>query len=67
MDEIKYLSERAKIKRTTFLAMRKANASPDVLRMFANQYADALEAWHKAAKPGRKFRRPSFGYLVRAM
>jgi hypothetical protein len=67
MNDTKYLAERAKAKRQTFLAMRGANANYATLKHFAEAYADSLEAWHKAAKPGRKFRRPSFGYLVRAL
>lgn len=67
MDNIKYLSEKAKTSRATFLAMRKAGANYAILKMFAERYANAIEAWHKAAKPGKKFRRPSFGYLVRAL
>ena len=33
----------------------------------ATEYADAIEAWHKARFPGKKFRKPAAAYLLRAI
>ena len=49
--------------------MIKAKRTGDIISSLdaARKYADAIEAWHKARFPGKKFRKPAAAYLLRAI
>ena len=64
MDE---LAKVARIKKAAFLTARANLASHETLKVLADEYCDAIAAWHKVRYPGKKFKRPSLGYLIRAM
>lgn len=61
------LSEIARAKKEEFLIARATGASYERLKIIGNEYADAVARWHKAKWPGKKFFKPSVGYLIRAL
>ena len=67
MTDIDKLAEDARLKKEVFLRLRSEKAVYDTLKRAAGEYSDAIEAWHKARFPHKKFRRPSVGYLLRAL
>jgi hypothetical protein len=64
MDE---LSQKARDMKDKFLQLRAQSAPYDQLKQAADEYAGAVAAWHKARFPGKRFRKPSVGYLIRAL
>jgi hypothetical protein len=54
-------------KKDTFLEARALCASHDELKRLADEYTAAVAAWHKERFPGKRFNRPSVGYLIRAL
>jgi len=61
------LSEVAQLKKEEFLNARTARAGFDTLKKLGTEYAEAIAAWHKVRFPGKKFNKPSVGYLIRAL
>jgi hypothetical protein len=61
------LSIIAKEKKSKFVAARNANADFETLKAIGEEYTSAIAAWHKLKFPKKKFRRPSVGYLIRAL
>ena len=61
------LSEIARQKKEEFVNARAANAGFDALKRIGAEYANAIAAWHKVRFPGKKFNKPSVGYLIRAL
>ena len=61
------LAETARQKKDAFLQARANKADFDTLKQLASEYGNAMAAWHKARWPGKKFSKPSVGYLIRAL
>lgn len=61
------LAEIARQKKEEFISARAARADFETLKRLGAAYADAIAAWHKARFPGKKFSKPSVGYLIRAL
>ncbi len=61
------LAEIAREKKAIFLKLRAERASYDVLDAAAKEYVNAIAAWHKVRFPGKKYNKPSTGYLIRAL
>jgi hypothetical protein len=61
------LAKIARDKKADFLALRSSLADFDTLKIAASEYMDACAAWHKVRFPGKKFKRQSAGYLIRAL
>jgi len=57
----------ARQKKENFLEARALCASHDELKRLADEYTAAVAEWHKARFPGKRFNRPSVGYLIRAL
>jgi hypothetical protein len=64
---LEQLSEMARQKKDNFLLARASMAEYDTLKRLAGEYIDAIAAWHKQRFPGKKFNKPSVGYLIRAL
>lgn len=61
------LSLIARNKKDDFLNLRSSGASYDELKLAADEYSNAVAQWHKSRFPGKKFNKPSVGYLIRAL
>ena len=56
----------ARTKKEQMLEARRSGDTESALAA-ANAYATAITEWHKQKYPGKKFRKPSPGYLLRAL
>jgi len=61
------LSKTARDKKDLFLLARSSGADFDTLSRLANEYTAAIAAWHKIRFPGKRYNKPSAGYLIRAL
>jgi hypothetical protein len=64
---IEEMAADARSKKEKFMRARAARASFETLKELANEYMDACATWHKERFPGKKFKRQSVGYLIRAL
>lgn len=67
MSDIDALATIAREKKQAILNARACGADYDTLKRLCAEYADACAAWHKVRFPGKKFNKPSTGYLLRAL
>ena len=63
---IEELAAVAKDRRENMIQARRMGDIVSALEA-AKRYADAIEKWHKAKFPGKKFRKPAAAYLLRAI
>ncbi len=64
---MKELAEKARVKKEEFLLARSKHADFETLQRIAKEYGEAVQEWHKVRFPGKKFKMPSVGYLIRAL
>lgn len=61
------LAQKAQEKKEEFLRARAQGSDFDTLKRIATEYGEAMKAWHRVRFPGKKFKAPSVGYLIRAL
>lgn len=66
-EQLQALSDACHTAKQAIIDARRAMQPREQLVALCNTYIAAMQAWHKAKYPGRRFTKPNPAYLLRAL